>query len=341
MQRILTREQMLIGGTYKVVYKETLAQLVILADGTKLQAWIDANPGGSGPPGPAGTSLVLLGELNSTAELPGTGQELGHCYLIAGDLWSYIASTDPLAVNGFIKAGHISGLSAYEIWLSNGNTGTEEDFLESLNGLSAYEIWLATGNVGTELDFLNSLKGSDGVIGVDGKSAYEIWLAAGNVGTEAVFLNSLKGKSAYQVWLDAGNTGVVEEYLASLEGVSITEATVNGSGNLLITLSTGSVLNAGYVKGADGTSINIQGNLASTAELPDSGQTIGDCYLITGNLWVYTASSEPAAVNGFIDAGNITGPEGRGVTSLTINGSGNLLVTYSDAVQTDLGRVTG
>ena len=82
--------------------------------------------------------------------------------------------------------------------------------------------------------------------------------------------------------------------------MSITEATVNGSGNLLITLSTGSVLNAGYVKGADGTSINIQGNLASTAELPDSGQTIGDCYLITGNLWVYTASSEPAAVNGLM-----------------------------------------
>ena len=43
-------------------------------------------------------------------------------------------------------------------------------------GKSAYEIWLEAGNSGTEQDFLNSLVGANGQNGNDGtpgKSAYE------------------------------------------------------------------------------------------------------------------------------------------------------------------------
>ena len=132
-----------------------------------------------------------------------------------------------------------NGKSAYDIWLELGNTGTEEDFLNSLqgepgekgadgtmsfedltdeqkdslkgaNGKSAYDIWLEKGNTGTEEEFLESLKGVDGKIsfddltdeqkeslkGADGKSAYQIWLDEGNTGTEEEFLESLKGDGA-------------------------------------------------------------------------------------------------------------------------------------------------
>ena len=112
------------------------------------------------------------------------------------------------------------GLSAYEIWISQGNTGTEADFLNGLtgpqgvagtngvdgvdgtngidgqNGQSAYEIWLLQGNTGTEQDFLNGLSGpagNDGLDGMDGLSAYEIWLSLGNTGTEADFLTGITG----------------------------------------------------------------------------------------------------------------------------------------------------
>lgn len=67
------------------------------------------------------------------------------------------------------------------------------------NGLSAYEIWLNEGHTGTESDFLNWLKGEDGkdgkdgLNGADGKSAYEIWLGAGHTGSEEDFLQWLKG----------------------------------------------------------------------------------------------------------------------------------------------------
>ena len=86
------------------------------------------------------------------------------------------------------------GESAYEIWISEGNSGTVQQFLESLkgdkgdDGLSAYQVWKELGNSETEQDFIDSLKGNDG------KSAYQIWLDAGNTGTEEEFLASLKGE---------------------------------------------------------------------------------------------------------------------------------------------------
>ncbi|MFN6316131.1 MAG: hypothetical protein ACK4VJ_05715 [Rhodoluna sp.] len=80
---------------------------------------------------------------------------------------------------------------------TNGINGTNG--VDGAAGLSAYELWVAQGNPGTEADFLASLvgadgsNGTDGTNGADGKSAYEIWLEAGNTGTEADFLASLKG----------------------------------------------------------------------------------------------------------------------------------------------------
>jgi hypothetical protein len=92
----------------------------------------------------------------------------------------------------------LDGESAYEVWLSEGNAGSVQDYLDSLkgekgdDGLSAFQIWKDLGNSETEEDFITALKGEDGA---DGKSAYQIWLDAGNTGTEEEFLNSLKGDS--------------------------------------------------------------------------------------------------------------------------------------------------
>src|SRR5690625_1085898 len=150
------------------------------------------------------------------------------------------------------------GDSAYEVWLAEGNTGSEQDFLDSIkgvdgaDGISAYEIWLAEGNTGSEQDFLDSIKGVDGADGNDGDSAYEVWLAEGNTGSEQDFLDSIKGAmgpagpqgpqgatgpagadgatgpagadgndgdSAYEVWLAEGNTGSEQDFLDSIKGV--------------------------------------------------------------------------------------------------------------------------
>ncbi len=74
----------------------------------------------------------------------------------------------------------VAGLSAYEVAVDNGFSGTEAEWLESLrgdagvqgisglDGLSAYQLWILAGNEGNETDFINSLQGIDGVDGVDG-----------------------------------------------------------------------------------------------------------------------------------------------------------------------------
>ena len=68
------------------------------------------------------------------------------------------------------------------------------------DGKSAYQIWIEAGNTGTIDDFLESLKGEKGDKGDDGKSAYQIWLDEGNIGTEQDFLDSLQWESVFIAW---------------------------------------------------------------------------------------------------------------------------------------------
>lgn len=147
---------------------------------------------------------------------------------------------------------------------------------------------------GEQTIITENLRGQDGDNGVDGKSAYDIWIDNGNSGTVQDFLNSLVGKN----------------------GISISEATVDSTGHLIITLDNNTQIDAGYVKGADGTSVNIKGELNNIEELPTVANN-GDGYIVNGNLWVYTD-------NNWINAGAIKGPQGE-----TGNGIQNIEFTNS------------
>ena len=117
------------------------------------------------------------------------------------------------------KAQATPGKSAYQLWLDEGNKGTEQDFLASLKGekgdagatgetgktgqpgLSAYQLAVQSGFKGSEKEWLDFLRkgpqgpqGEPGKDGKDGQSAYQIWLNDGHKGTETDFLNSLIGQ---------------------------------------------------------------------------------------------------------------------------------------------------
>lgn len=64
--------------------------------------------------------------------------------------------------------------------------------------------------------------------------------------------------------------------------------------------------------GKDGTSVTIKGSKGSTSELPTSGNTLGDGYIIGGYLWVYTGTSKADSthVRGFENVGKIQGEPG-------------------------------
>lgn len=98
------------------------------------------------------------------------------------------------------------GDSAYEIWLNNGHTGTQADFLEWLRGAAGAQ-------------------GEKGDKGDDGESAYQIWLNNGHTGSQADFLEWLKGGEENPLGLDFyvlddGTYGVAvgkAKYLSNVE----------------------------------------------------------------------------------------------------------------------------
>ena len=144
----------------------------------------------------------------------------------------------------------LDGLSAYDLWIIEGNTGTKSEFLKSLIGTQGPRGYTGSNGV-TNIDGLVArigasgapgspgLSGSPGADGEPGPSAYQLWLNAGNVGEPEDFLVSLigtagangvdgaagadgfdglNGLSAYELWLSNGNTGDIDTFLTSLVG---------------------------------------------------------------------------------------------------------------------------
>ena len=92
-----------------------------------------------------------------------------------------------------------NGLSAYELAVQNGFTGTLTEWLDSLKGADGKDG--VDGKNGIDgangKDGINGKDGADGRNGTDGKdglSAYEIAVKNGFIGTESEWLESLKGK---------------------------------------------------------------------------------------------------------------------------------------------------
>lgn len=186
-------------------------------------------------------------------------------------------------------------------------------------------IYLNNSSTGIDLTSLTS--GSDGrEVELQATETMIQWRYVGDeIWTDLIALSSLKGPQGLK-----GDTGK-----------GIQSAYIDESGNLNITYTDGNTESLGSVKGADGTSISIIDSLNSTSELPSSGQKKGDGYLIDGNLWIYTGTTESDAVNGFKNVGAIKGPAGRGIASAVINLSGELIINYSDSTSENLGNVIG
>lgn len=101
--------------------------------------------------GKDGTSVNILGSYNSLEELNQahpTGN-VGDAYIVQGNM--YVWSVED---NTWVDVGNIQGPAG-----TNGKDGE--------NGKSAYQIWLEAGNTGSEQDYLNSLKGKDGEDGTN------------------------------------------------------------------------------------------------------------------------------------------------------------------------------
>lgn len=106
------------------------------------------------PKGTDGTSVNILGSYNSYEELKQahpTGS-VGDAYIVQGNM--YVWNDEE---QDWVDVGDIQGPAG-------------KDGQDGSNGKSAYQIWLDNGNTGTEEEYLASLKGADGKDGEDGKT---------------------------------------------------------------------------------------------------------------------------------------------------------------------------
>ena len=153
--------------------------------------------------------------------------------------------TGDRGANGTNGQDGIDGKSAYQIWLDNGHTGTEADFLTWLKGKDGTNG--LNGKDGTNgKDGKDGTNGTNGQDGIDGKSAYQIWLDNGNTGTEADFLTWLKGKDGTN-GLNGKDGANGQDGANGKDGTGIQSATINNNGELIVTLDDGTIINAGQV----------------------------------------------------------------------------------------------
>jgi hypothetical protein len=112
---------------------------------------------------------LTIGESISSASVNGSGD-----LIIELESGETINAGNVQGTAGADGTDGTDGDSAYEIAVSNGFTGSETEWLDSLNGTdgtdgdSAYEIAVSNGFTGSETEWLDSLNGTDGTDGNDG-----------------------------------------------------------------------------------------------------------------------------------------------------------------------------
>ena len=249
-------------------------------------------------------------------------------------------------INGSNGRDGIDGDNGKEIELRNNNTyiqwryiGDENWYnlievsslrgVDGENGKSAYELAKDTGYTDTLEKWLESLKGSNGrgIESINWKSSTG-GLSAGIEGAKDTYEILYDDKTTSTFIIQNGSKGTTGD--TGENGISITSASLNDKGELILFFSNNTSTNVGKVKGEDGTSVKIK---ASKEECINAG----DGYIDeNGHLQVKNDSGT------FTDAGEIKGPSGRGIKSVTINSEGHLLVVYSDSDEAvDVGLVKG
>ena len=132
-------------------------------------------------------------------------------------------------------------------------------------------------------------------------------------------LGNIKGSKG-----DKGDKG--DSGLNGKDGVGIQNVDVTADGALTVTLTNGTVLNLGNIKGADGLGI-------TKAEINTSGELV----LTYSNGDVKNLGK----VSGENGKDGANGADGLGIKSLTLSPDGELVVTMSDNSISNLGNIKG
>jgi len=242
-----------------------------------------------------------------------------------------------------------NGLSAYELAVQYGYEGTVQEWLESLNGKSAYEIAVENGYSGTQDEWGAAINAAatqsaasittakfsskgELIIVLSDDTELNVGKAVGAVGK-----NGTNGKDG-----ENGKDGADGKNGADgKDGVSISGASVNANGQLVITYSDGKSVNLDKVVGMNGvdgigiskSEINANGELVLT--YTNGQQTNLGCVIGADG------KDGAAGATGVPGQNGADGKDGISVINSVINTTGELVITYSDGTTANLGKVVG
>ena len=236
-----------------------------------------------------------------------------------------------------------NGLSAYELAVEQGYKGNLNDWLKSLDGKSAFEIAKENGYSGTEKEWnkavANVSNQNKAVITNAGFNKNGDFILTLLDGTDVNVRNvsNSKGKDG----TDGKNGTNGKNGANGKDGRSITLASVNSDGQLVITYSDGSSVNLDKLVGING----IDGVSISNSAINDKGELIitysnGQiCNL--GKVVGVDGKNGINGINGSDGNNGKNGQDGISVVKSEINSNGELVVTYSNSVIDNLGKVVG
>ena len=196
---------------------------------------------------------------------------------------------------------------------TNGIDGQDgQDGQDGADGKSAYQIWLEEGNVGTEQDFLDSLKGADGRNGIDGKDGVD-----GTNGQDGY--TPIKG---VDYWTNQDKAEIVQSSVTQVEAdlqptitsIENTADTANSTANTAKRIAEGA--NQALSYGNYQTMITAFNALANN--IYNVGQNVMIITLEVPDLWIssiestsqaYTYTTDEAfttalAINGYVQVGH-------------------------------------
>jgi hypothetical protein len=233
----------------------------------------------------------------------GDGASAYEMWLAAGN-----RGTSQIFLESLVGASGVTGVAGSPG--SPGSDGTDgTPGLAGAAGISAYQLWLEQGNTGTEPEFLTFLLGQQGPAGSDGpagESSYELWAQQeGNEDkTEAEFLISLigpQGPTGEAGVCTAGDTGpagppgAVTGFGYSGAWYDITDQTFGTSG--VKAMRFGAVDYEDGIKMVDGSKITFETagtyNIQFSAQL--SRPSGGNDELV--NIWLAKNGSSLANTN--------------------------------------------
>ncbi len=181
------------------------------------------------------------------------------------------------------------------------NPGTGTQGPPGPPGESAYDIWLDEGNSGTEADFLDSLKGEDGDPGSNGSNGSNgangtsATVALGSVntgaaGTDVIITNTGPdvNNAIFNFTIPRGDTGAGGGSVTALDDIGDVPSYVTGDGDKILQSDASGNLTWEDVPTGGGsgavTSVNGQTGVVTVEELPDySTATTGQILTISGS----------------------------------------------------------